>query len=425
MLNQPRVNSQQQQRRRQFIKQFGLCSTLPFFQSVAQLAAQSPTPPKRLVCIGTEYGMHAPAFFPSTTGPDYTLPELLVPLQPTRNALTVIEGLDHQLGGGHKGVQGFLTGERFSFSNSSMYSLDQYAADRVGNDTRFPSLTLDLNGSNSWSWNRYGVKMRGIGNPAQLFDMLFQPLLPNEKQSATAEINVENSVLDTIARSAKQLDNKLGSQDRHKFQEYLNAVEETGRRLDRSRHWIRQDKPAVQDAKNALHQPSSGEDRRYIAMRSMFDLCALAFRTDSTRIVTIHIPGGNGVLKLDGISDGYHSLSHHGQDPEKILQLKRVELQYVKELARFLNTLKDIPDGDGSMLDHTLIYFGSGMGNASSHSNRNLPVLLAGGNMKHGNSLKYQRDTKPLCNLYVSMLQWLGVETDSFGSSSGNMSELF
>ncbi len=102
-----------------------------------------------------------------------------------------------------------------------------------------------------------------------------------------------------------------------------------------------------------------------------------------------------------------------------------MELQYVKELARFLNTLKDIPDGDGSMLDHTLIYFGSGMGNASSHSNRNLPVLLAGGNMKHGNSLKYQRDTKPLCNLYVSMLQWLGVETDSFGSSSGNMSELF
>ncbi len=369
--------------------------------------------------------MHAPAFFPSTTGPDYTLPELLVPLQPTRNALTVIEGLDHQLGGGHKGVQGFLTGERFSFSNSSMYSLDQYAADRVGNDTRFPSLTLDLNGTNSWSWNRYGVKMRGIGNPNQLFDMLFQPLLPNEKQRATAEINVEKSVLDTIARSGKQLDNKLGSQDRHKFQEYLNAVEETGRRLDRSRHWIRQDKPAVQDAKNALHQPSSGEDRRYITMRSMFDLCALAFRTDSTRIVTIHIPGGNGVLKLDGISDGYHSLSHHGQDPEKIRQLKRVELQYVKELARFLNTLKDIPDGNGSMLDHTLIYFGSGMGNASSHSNRNLPVLLAGGNMKHSHSLKYQRDSKPLCNLYVSMLQWLGVETDSFGNSSGNMSELF
>ena len=157
----------------------------------------------------------------------------------------------------------------------------------------------------------------------------------------------------------------------------------------------------------------------------MFDLCALAFRTDSTRIVTMHVPGGNGVLKLDGINDGYHSLSHHGQDPKKIEQLKQIELEYIKELAHFIQTLKDIPEENGSMLDHTLIYFGSGMGNASSHSNRNLPVLLAGGNMKHGSSLKYEQDSKPLCDLYVSMLQWMGVETDSFSSSRGNMSELF
>jgi len=105
-----------------------------------------------------------PAFFPATTGTSYKLPELLQPLQTVRELFTVIEGLDHQLGGGHKGVQGFLTGERFSFSKSSMYSMDQYAADRIGNDTRFPSLTLDLHGSNYWSWNRYGVKMRGIGD---------------------------------------------------------------------------------------------------------------------------------------------------------------------------------------------------------------------------------------------------------------------
>ena len=123
--------------------------------------------------------------------------------------------------------------------------MDQYAADRVGNDTRFPSLTLDLHGSNSWSWNRYGVKMRGIGDPAQLFDMLFKPLLTTQKEQATAEINIEKSVLDTVARSARQLENKLGSQDRHKFQEYLNAIEETGRRLNRTGYWIGKDKPVV------------------------------------------------------------------------------------------------------------------------------------------------------------------------------------
>jgi len=425
MQNRPHVNSRHHQKRRQFIKQLGLCSTLPFFQSINQLAAQSSAPPKRLVCIGTEYGMHTPAFFPTTTGPNYTLPELLQPLKPIRDSITVIEGLDHQLGGGHKGVQGFLTGERFSFSKSSMYSLDQYAADQVGNDTRFPSVTLDLYGSNSWSWNRYGVKMRGIGDPTQLFDMLFKPLLARQKEEATAQINVEQSVLDTVGRSAQRLEKLLGSQDRHKFQEYLNAIEETSRRLKRTGYWIGQDKPAVPDAENAIRPKSSGADRRYLGLRSMFDLCALAFRTDSTRIVTLHVPGGNGVLQLDGISDGYHSLSHHGQDPDKIGQLKRIELEYVKELAHFIQTLQKIPEGNGSMLDNTLIYFGSGMGNASSHSNRNLPVLLAGGNMRHGNSLKYRRDSKPLCDLYVSMLQWLGVETISFAGSRGNMSELF
>ena len=369
--------------------------------------------------------MYTPAFFPATTGTSYKLPELLQPLQTVRELFTVIEGLDHQLGGGHKGVQGFLTGERFSFSKSSMYSMDQYAADRIGNDTRFPSLTLDLHGSNSWSWNRYGVKMRGIGDPAQLFAMLFKPLLTSQKERAISENNIEKSVLDTVARSARQLEKKLGSQDRHKFQEYLNAIEEVQRRLSRAGYWIGKDKPVVPGSENTLQQKSGGEERRFVAMRSMFDLCALAFRTDSTRIVTMHVPGGNGVLKLDGINDGYHSLSHHGQDPKKIEQLKRIELEYIKELAHFIQTLKDIPEGNGSMLDHTLIYFGSGMGNASSHSNRNLPVLLAGGDMKHGSSLKYQQDSKPLCDLYVTMLQWIGVETDSFSSSRGNMSELF
>ena len=164
MQNQHNSNSRHETQRRQFIKRLGLCSTPPFFPFINQLAAQPSKPPKRLVCIGTEYGVYTPAFFPATTGTSYKLPELLQPLQTVRELFTVIEGLDHQLGGGHKGVQGFLTGERFSFSKSSMYSMDQYAADRIGNDTRFPSLTLDLHGSNYWSWNRYGVKMRGIGD---------------------------------------------------------------------------------------------------------------------------------------------------------------------------------------------------------------------------------------------------------------------
>ena len=168
---------------------------------------------------------------------------------------------------------------------------------------------------------------------------------------------------------------------------------------------------------------SGGGDKRLDGMRITFDLLALALQTDSTRIATVHIPGGNGRFQIDGVNDGYHSLSHHGQDPEKISQLKLIEIEYSRALARFLDRLAATNDGRATLLDNTTVFFGSGMGNASSHSNRNLPVLVAGGGFQHGRSLKFEPGKTPLCNLYVTMLQRLGIETDSFGNATGTLND--
>ncbi len=409
--------------RRTFLRGSGVTLALPLLEATCpRTTAAEPSPrqaPRRLVCIGSSYGVHAPAFFPAETGNDFALTELLTPLKNSRRHWSVIEGLDHGVGGGHKGVQAFLTGVRFSFQRGGMYSLDQYAADRIGSETRFASLSLDVGGGSSWSWNRYGVKLRGIGNPQVLFDHLFRQTSTADKSRRHRELDTRGSILDAVLASARQIDRTLGHSDRHRFREYLNAINETERRLKRAGHWLNQPKP--QQDFPGTKKNSNGQDKRLAIMKLMFDLMTLALQTDSTRIASLHIPGGNGRFQIDGVGDGYHSLSHHGQDPVKIKQLKLIEIEYTRALARFLDQLAAVSEGDGTLLDNTIVYFGSGMGNASSHSNRNLPVLVAGGGFQHGRSLKFAPGKIPLCNLYVSMLQQLGIETDSFSNATGTL----
>ena len=422
--------------RRTFLRGTAVTIGLPRLaaMSIAAPASQrTRTPdPKRQVCVGTEYGMHAPAFFPQSAGREFERPDLLGPLEKHRQRWTIIEGLDHRVGGGHKGVQAFLTGVRFSFNRGGMYSLDQYAADRIGSETRFASLPLDIGGGNSWSWNRYGVKLQGIGNPQLLFDRLFRQTSAAEQKQRRRELDTRNSILDAVLASARRIDRELGSADRHRFREYLNAIDETEQRLKRAGHWLTQPKPSPgkdvgagtrKGKKKKGNDNGGGGDKRLDGMRITFDLLALALQTDSTRIATVHIPGGNGRFQIDGVNDGYHSLSHHGQDPEKISQLKLIEIEYSRALARFLDRLAATNDGQATLLDNTTVFFGSGMGNASSHSNRNLPVLVAGGGFQHGRSLKFQPGKTPLCNLYVTMLQKLGIETDSFGNATGTLND--
>ena len=236
-------------------------------------------------------------------------------------------------------------------------------------------------------------------------------------------------MLDTVLGRAGQFRRGLAQNDRRKFDEYLNAVSEVEKQVLRSDAWLDRPKPALSAVRSAPEYPDLEREggRRIAQMRAMYDLAALALQTDSTRVISLKIPGGNASFPIEGVNDGYHSLTHHGKDPAKIAQLKKIEVYYTQELARFLNRLKSIREGDGTLLDHTIVLFGSGMGNASSHSNRNLPTLVAGGGFQHGRSLKFERPRNghnPLCKLFVSLLQQLKIETDSFGPAKGTLTGL-
>jgi hypothetical protein len=199
-------------------------------------------------------------------------------------------------------------------------------------------------------------------------------------------------------------------------------VRELEQRMTVSREWSQRPKPKV-DVPPMQNNNNSAD--LIGKTRLMFDLVHLALQTDSTRLVTLMMLGTSQVPPIEGVSQGHHDLSHHGQDPEKIAQLRKVELEKMKVLRDFLTKLRETREQDGTLLDHSMILFGSNLGNASNHSTKNLPVLLAGGGFRHGQHLAFDPDNPPpLSNLYVTMLQRLGIETEKFGSSTGTLSGL-
>ncbi|PHR90004.1 MAG: hypothetical protein COA78_35545 [Blastopirellula sp.] len=418
--------------RRTMLRGAGACLALPFLDSMrstTQAASGNQPNAKRLVCIGSDYGMNPEHFFPKQAGRDYELSHYLKPMAAHKNDFTVFGGLDHGVGGGHKGVSAYLTGYRFGYGSSNpMYSLDQYVADQIGSETRFASLPLSVGKGGNCSWNRYGILMQTVHDPQKLFDMMFRQNTDEEKQASHRRAVKEASILDAVLDSSNDLRRKLGKSDKRKFEEYLNSIDETQKRLANSVQWIDRTKPDS-DGGLELLEPTGKEeyfDQRIVQMRIMYDLLALALQTDSTRIASFHIPGGNASFQIDGVDDGYHSLTHHGHDEEKMRQLSLIEIQYTQELSKFLDRMKSIATEDGNLLDDTVVLYGSGMGNASGHSNRNLPMIVAGGRFDHGRSLQYTQGApgqQSLCNLYVSIMQKLGIEADKFGPSTGRLTD--
>ena len=223
---------------------------------------------------------------------------------------------------------------------------------------------------------------------------------------------------------AKSLDRQLGKADREKLDEYLTAVRSVEKRIEKAESWATTPKPKVDMARPEFN--SNSDRDMFENMQIMYELIALAFETDSTRSIVMQIPAGNNVFtQLDGVTEGYHALSHHGKDEEKIAQLLKIEYEHTRQLARFMDRIKGSQEQGSSLLDNTTILFGSGMGNAAAHSNKNLPVLVAGGGFKsHGAHRKFTgRNAPPLANLYTSMLQNMGVEADSFATSTGTLTD--
>lgn len=409
--------------RRNFLRAAGVSLALPWLESVAGAAAAKP--PRRMVCICTPLGLHPPHFFPEKAGKDYESTPYLEVFKDFRDDLTVMSGLSHpEVGHSHDSIFSFLTAaphpeRRAGFRNT--ISLDQFAAEHIGGVTRFPSLALSCEGF-SLSWTRSGALVPSDSWPSSVFARLFLEGRPDEVRAQARRLRDGQSILDTVRDQARKMQPGLGVDDRDKLDEYFTSVRELEQRLARAEEWSKKPKPRV-DAKPPQNIISSAD--LVGRARLMFDLAHLALQTDSTRLITLLLLGTSLVPPVQGVSLGHHDLSHHGKDPSKIEQLKKVELEKLKTYRDFLGKLKETKEHGTNLLDRTMVFFSSNLGNASTHSARNMPVLLAGGGFKHGQHLAFE-PTKPppLCNLYVSMLQRLGVEADRFGSSTGTLTGL-
>jgi hypothetical protein len=412
--------------RRNFLRAAGVSLALPWLEGLARSTAGTAVAPRqRIVCICTPLGLHAPYLFPEKAGKDYALTPYLEPLKELRNDFTIISGLAHpEVGSSHDSLYSFLTAaphpeRRAGFRNS--ISLDQFAAEHIGGETRFPSLVLSGEGF-SLSWTRSGALVPSNPWPSAVFAQLFLEGRPEQVEAQKRRLQDGRSILDAVRDQSKAMQAGLGAGDRDKLDEYFSSVRELEKRLARSEEWSRKPKPKVKvKPPQNIANPADVVGRT----RLMFDLIHLAVQTDSTRLFTMLLTGTSLVPPVQGVSLGHHDLSHHGKDPNKIAQLKKIELEVMNVLRDLLVKLKQTKEEGVSLLDRTMVFFSSNLGNASNHSTRNLPVVLAGGGFKHGRHLAFDPvKPPPLCNLYVTMLQRLGIEAGKFGSSTGTLTGL-
>lgn len=409
--------------RRQFLRASGVLLTLPYLETFAATAqATAPgLPRRRTVAINYGLGLHGPNLFPEKSGGDFELTPYLQELKEFRNDFTILSGTSHPgVDGGHSAEKSFLTAAPHpgSASFKNTISLDQLLAEKIGAETRFGYLALSLSGR-SLSWSRSGVELPSETRPSKLFEKLFLDGPPDEKRKQMERLRDGQSIMDTVRENAKSMSRRVSIRDQQKLEQYYSVVRDTEQRLQLAEQWEHQPKPTVSHP-----MPKDIADKTEIIAKAelMYDLMHLALETDSTRLITFFSNGINAVPKIAGVTQDYHNLSHHGKDPEKIEELTVIETEQIRAFAGFLRKLRDTRDEVDSLLNQTQILLGSNLGNASSHNNQNLPILLVGGGYRHGRHLAFDSgNNQPLPQLFVTMLQRMGLETDSFAGSSGTL----
>ena len=415
--------------RRVFLRASGVTLALPPLECMKSLVAQpqQTQSPRRMLLISNNLGVLPKPFFPETSGREYVLSPYLSILADFRNDLTVFSGLSHPgVEGGHSTENCFLTAApgptKSGFRNQ--ISLDQFAAEQLGPLTRFPTLNLGVNidkANRSLSWTRDGSLLPAEDSASALFQKMFLQGDADAVERQLQRLEERGSILDTLVEDTNRLSRHLGRDDQARLDQYLTSIRDVEDRLQASREWERRPKPVT------THQvPVDIQDKTLFFQKFelMLSMARLAFESDSTRIITLMVDAfATPPFRLhenQRTTDDYHNLSHHGQAVEKVKQLEDADRQQMFLLRNFLQDLASQRDGNQRLLDRTMVLFGSNMGDANTHDNRNLPILLAGGGFKHGQHLAFKRDhNQPLSNLFVSMLHRLGVEVDSFGSSTG------
>ncbi len=413
--------------RRQFLRGAGVALALPVLERYS-FAAGKVAPPRRILAVCNNLGLLGDRFFPAKGGRDYVASPYLEVLKAHREDFTVFGGVMHpDVDGGHPADNCFLTcaphPSNGGFRNT--ISLDQYAAQYIGHLTRFPSLTLGVNiqaGLRSLSWTASGVLIPCEEKPSAVFAKLFLRGTPEEVKAQIRRLEVGRSIMDAVADQAKGLSADVGARDRERLEQYFTGVRDLEKRLEKAREWEDVPKPA---APAPAPEDPAGPKEYFRKTKLMYDLARLAFQTDSTRLITVMLDSVNSpAVELTGceIKDGYHNLSHHGKSPAKLAQLEAIDKEHMRLLADLFTDLKAVKEDGATLMDRTMVLYGSNMGNANTHVTTNLPVLLAGGGFKHGRHLLFDRERNyPLPNLFVSMLQRLGLETDRFATSTGTM----
>ena len=401
----------------------GLTLALPALEALVPrqaVAAAAADAPRRMVCVCTTLGINAESIFPKETGRDYELTPYLEPLRDLRDDFTLFSGLSHpEVDGGHSSEVTFLSAAPHpkspSFKNS--ISLDQFLIEKQPIETRFSNLSLTTsNLQESLSVSRTGVMLPADDKPSTVFKRLFITGSPIEVAQQTHRLAEGRSIMDLVSDEARRLQRQVSSLDSERLDEYFTSVREVEQRLHASQEWATRPKPKV-SAAMPTDIPNIAD---FVGQtRLMFDLMQLALESDSTRIITFRIQGQQSVPPLQGVNEGWHNLSHHGKDPEKLKQLHLIELEQMKLIAGFLTKLKSVQEQGNPLLDQTTILYGSNLGNASSHDTTNLPVIVAGGGFQHGQYLAYDpKDNAPLCNLYVAMLRQQGLDVSAFATSN-------
>ncbi len=389
--------------------------------SAVQAAKGAGAGARRFVAVGNLLGFQVKQLFPATTGAAYEQTTLLKPLWDVRKHMTVYRGLDHGIKGGHFAVHSFLSGVLNSEAQNrpgGNVSIDQFMADEIGFQTRFPSLTVGseggIHGGCQIAWTKSGVRVPPITGPAELFDRLFVSDSPDRLERRNQENRLQASILDSGLADANRLSKRVNREDKEKLDEYFTSIRDVEKRLELRQRWASLPKPQP-----AFEKPAN--KNRVADLPMLYELMALALQTDSTRIATLEI-GGDFLPQDLGIDKAYHGLSHHGNDEAAIKHLIALESYQIDQFGKFLARLSKIEDGDRTLLDSTSVLFGSGIGDANSHKNSDLPIILAGGGYRHGEfkQLPASGPNKvPLCNLYVDIAQRMGVHAEAFGNSTG------
>lgn len=410
--------------RRTMLSASGVALALPLLESMTPAFEKQPKPPRRLVFVCTTLGLHPPALWPKTPGRGYESTEYLSLLVDHRDDFTLFSGLSHESQAGrqpHNCEITWLTSARGpgldGFRNS--ISVDQYAASRFGYVTRFPSITLGSNSPQSQSYTSNGVMIPAETSPAKLFAKLFLQGKRSEIEQQKQKLNDGQSTLDQLQTQRRRLRRKVSAGDNRQLDEYFEAVRKAEQEISEAKGWLDRPKPVVE-----AKQPEDIRDPTELIGRTqrLLNMIPLIVQTDSSRVVSVLIQDHGVSPKINGVSGTHHNLSHHGQDSGKIGQLKKIEAGLVNSFGNLLSQMKDKAELNTRLIDNTSILFGSNLGNSNSHDTRNLPIFLAGGEYEHGRFVPLGKDgDQPLCNLFVRMLNDAGMQTDSFGQSTGRL----